>query len=79
MQTAVYGKDKQLSSWTEGVLGPQKENNGLKGSAKSSNFKENKVNFRSTLMLRAGCIHLGLITLCPGTSHPLFNYKCHLN
>ena len=43
MQTAVYGKDKQLSSWTvKESLGLKKKTMVSKALAKSSNFKENK-------------------------------------
>ena len=73
-------------------LGLEKKTMVSKALAESSNFRENK---SPALMLRAGCIYLGLTTLCsetshplhlpgayhplPKTSHPLFNYKCHLN
>ena len=51
-----------------------------KALAKPSNFRENKTELLSpTLVLRAGCIYLGLNHPLPKTSRPLFNYKCHLN
>lgn len=74
MQTAVYRIDKQLSSWTvKESLGLKKKTTVSKVLAKSSNFGQQKETSGPTLMLQAGCIHLGLTTLCTGTSHPLFN------
>ena len=53
-------------------LGPRKENNSLKGPLLNHLTSEKtKYNFSSTLMLRASCICLGLITPCPETYHPL--------
>ena len=42
MQTAVYGKDKQLSWTVKESLGLKKKTMVSKALAKSSNFKENK-------------------------------------
>lgn len=72
-------------------FGPRKENHSLHGPLLNHLTSEKtKHNFRSTLMLQARCIYLGLITPCPDTYHPLHpprrlitpslpNCKCHLN
>ena len=61
-------------------LGLEKKTMVSKALAESSNCGENKTELLSpTLVLWADCIYLGLITPCPETSHPLFNYKYHLN
>ena len=53
-------------------FGPRKENNSLKGPLLNHLTSEKtKQNFSSTLMLRAGCIYLGLINPCPEAFHPL--------
>ena len=52
-------------------FGPRKENNSLKGPLLNHlTAEKTKHNFSSTLMLRASCIYLGLITPCQET-HPL--------
>ena len=58
------------NSWR--VFGPRKENNGLKGPCWIIELqrKQNRT-LSPTLMLRAWCIYLGLITPCPETSHLL--------
>ena len=53
-------------------FGPGKENNSLKGPLLNHlTLEKTKHNLSSILMLQAGCIHLGLITPCPETYHPL--------
>ena len=65
-----------MLSWkrnrVEESLGLEKKTTVSKALAESSNFGENKTELLSpTLMLRAWCIYLGLITPCPETSHLL--------
>lgn len=66
-------------------MGLEKKTTVSKSLAKSSNFWENKIELLSpALMLQASTLMLQLhlpvtYRLLPKTSHPLFNYKCHLN
>ena len=91
----TYGVAKNRHDWVtkhsiKESFGPRKENNSLKGPLLNPLTSEKtKQNLSSTLVLQAGCICLGLINPCPETlssptpaqkaSHPLPNYKCHLN
>ena len=67
--------ERMSSNWgrsAEGVFGPRKENNSLKGPCWIIwlQRKQNRI-LGPALMLQAGCICLGLITPCPETFHPL--------